>query len=177
MTTRRLLWGMTWRGTLLGWLSGVLLAATYGIIVDLYLILTDPYFHIGNYQSILAESAILGYVGGAIGLSLGLCASFLMGILTRLCFFKLENPSQFRHILISISIVYVASAALLVFYALGYILSALASLGSPFHGLGLDTLILFVIVPTLIATSTAALASFKLTRWYEVEMQKKNAPT
>lgn len=179
MTTPRLLWGMTWRGTIWGLLAGTVLGIIYGaIFVEILLLVAYDkqglYVQTPNQISggiaAMLFIALIGAIAGGIfgaptGLGVGWLDGLLVGILTRMFFLPLRNTRVYRWTIAIISAIFTAITAWACFIGILILYEPTrASVSVP--------LILIVAVPAPIAGIAAGFISRLITRWYERESTK-----
>lgn len=172
MTTRRLLWGMTWRGGIWGCVLGTFLTSIYGW---LFFAFTTGQSSVWSKESLFSTSGLMLSIFVAVLffsfplLLVGLTGGFVIAILTRKLFYPLTTPFQFRRISIISGFV---------IGVLGFLAIWVLRFGSWDVTYSLKTdpellkYILFPIVPALIAGFGATFVSQRLARWYERESAK-----
>ncbi len=115
MTTRKLLWEMTWQGRL-AVVDCTIALVVYGAIYGITWLgsnLLDPVqrVQILNYQGnfiisilgLIVFGLIFAWLGGVfIGLAFGIPGGFVIGIITRLFFFPLENIENYRRVIMAV---------------------------------------------------------------------------
>jgi eukaryotic-like serine/threonine-protein kinase len=139
VTTIELLWNAIWRSTVMGFLAGAAYGGIYG---------TAFYPVVGT---------IFGAMwGGMVGLPVGFGNGILVGLLTRLCFFPLNQPRLHRRIV-------------------GLVSTLLCTAGSLIAFAGFTNGIFYVfqnsnwmlLPPVVIAGLSMGLISQEIARWYE----------
>lgn len=161
MTTKRLLWGMTWRGALYGLTIGTCVSAVYGLLI------AGAGFFIGLF------------VGLVFGPSIGLVGGFIMGILSRLFFFPIKNPASYDRVAGIVSVIYINIVWVIVYCLVsGFLFSAERSDSySLMFALRiiLDfstfSLVLFFL-PALVASLSAFFISHRMADWYKRESRE-----
>jgi len=106
MTTRKLLWGMTWRGLVWGFVNSSIALAIFLVLLDipdLGLTLLDPVRRdwFLNSQNNLAfylarYAVIVQLLAGITGLIFGLPGGLILGIITRVFFARLGSNERYR---------------------------------------------------------------------------------
>ncbi len=181
MTTRRLLWGMTWRGAVWGLLTGTLGGAAYGVIF-----MNGLYIFIMIFQSEMLQSkneptgitaivllvlfgAIMGVLSGLpVGLLVGIFDGLLIGIVTRVLFYPLKHVGAYRWTLALVSAMFTGIVAWFGFMQIASFLEKMDRSEADF-----SRLVIFFLVPALVAGVAAAFISGSIARWYETETRKQ----
>ncbi len=162
MTTRKLLWGMTWRGTVWGFGAGIVISSFCLVVNDILPSSSVDYYtlpSVGYIRYIVGNDIPLGILIGIIfGFPVGLAASFLLSVLTKIFFCPLRNANNHQAILAVTCTIFVFANGLFFF---GLMLSH-----PPNH------LVQNVILPCLISGAIAPIISQRLARWYERESAK-----
>lgn len=173
MSTRKLLWGMTWRGGALGLLGGTMLGTAYGAIFANALLLARL---AQEWQTLSAENfvpglaavlllALIGAVMGALfgvptGLLVGALNGLLVGVLTRAFFFPPRDARTYRRVIALASALFTGIASWIGFLAIMLFYANREKADVPM-------LAVIVLIPALIAGVAAAFISRVIARWYE----------
>gem|GEM_PF-1011759 len=179
MTTRRLLWGMTWRGGAWGLLSGMTLGGIYGmvvsfIVVELPDILSKQPQTIDALERLLRVDALLTLysivvgmgVGTPFGLALGLGGGLGMGLFTRILYFRPRERILYQRFQQSIG------ALAITFGISGYILLFYRIPNTEFFRFDFTLVFwMFMGFPAIIAGICGMFFSQRILRWYKNEMR------
>ncbi len=181
MTTRKLLWGMTRRGAVWGLLTGTLGGAAYGVVFTnglyIFVMIFQPELlqskneptGITAFVLLVLFGAIMGVLFGLpIGLLVGILDGLLIGIVTRVLFYPLRHVRAYRWTVVLVSAVFTGIATWFGFMQIELFLEMMARSESDFN-----RLVIFFLVPALIASVAAAFISRSIARWYETETQKQ----
>lgn len=147
-----LVWGITWRMLAWGVISGATLGCAYGLVVGLVVqIMADT-----PSQYVLAGPFVGFLVGGTLGLVLGLLDGLALSAITQFALNRSENLTHYHAIVYRVNLLLTASGALLGFTGFSILL------GGP-------TIwwLVYTLIPTVIATGIAWLASIKVATWVE----------
>ncbi len=184
MTTRRLLWGMTWRGGVWGAATGVALSIIYSFLVALGVAIWHVWqpSEARTFTETLTSLVGLPFfgtcfagvpfgiiVGAPFGATIGICSGILVAIVTGTMFAPLVNRYHYRRV------VAVTSGIVAVFSVPAVVAETLKS---PYFGFAYWTnndTILYLVGPAILAMFAAIIISQRLARWYENNMQKQTS--
>ena len=181
MTTRKLLWGMTWRGMALGTEYGAVLGFLYGLLILLLVFGLSSIFPSPPPTQIVGEqieldasvffigtllSSFAGFVVGiSTGLTIGLIGGVSCGIVTRLFFLPLLDPKRYYCITQTLGSLYSSVGTSICIFLF-------------FRPTGMDQNtfdfghLVIVFVSALISGICGILISRRIAQWYERESAK-----
>lgn len=165
MITRRLLWGMTWRGAVWGTFAGTTLGTLYATLI---LIALDS--GLKNILYALIGGLIFGGIYGlASGIVLGILGGYLSGIITPLFY---PSKSKVTPLVGSFCNALFGVTGALVLFTFPLTTGCAFCFGTEPRWNSL-VFVVFSAVPATIAACAAVFISKLLARWYEREIQKQ----
>ncbi|MBI5033622.1 MAG: hypothetical protein HZB51_24140 [Chloroflexi bacterium] len=180
MTTQKLLWGMTWRGAVWGFIFSIIFILVCWVVSQIWnsLLLADTrdillnsLFSSSEWSQRIVTFVIVGLLwGGSIGipliLFLGIVGGFSFGIYTRLFHYPILNHRTYRFVRL-------ASGILGFMWELGgFIIISFALFRNPMiYEYGFLPLGIFL-TPSIITGLASIYVSDRLSRWYERESAK-----
>ncbi|MBI5302586.1 MAG: hypothetical protein HY868_10645 [Chloroflexi bacterium] len=175
MTTRKLLWGMTWRGGVWGLVCGGLLGGGYsvvllgllymGYVINAFLFSDFDYlFYVLTDATLAALPTMLVsfFLGSPVGGVAGATVGCVIGIFTRILFYPSEDEKRFQ---LSIRVLGDVAAIIATFLSLGFAITRSS------EGLALNDALITAFI-AFIAGQTIILVQKPTTAWFVDEMHK-----
>lgn len=187
MTTRRLLWGMTWRGAVRGSLFGLIIGLlSLFILVALAFLstlvfppeptnlerqYTEEIGWLGIMIVLVYLILLLGARGALIGFLLGSSDGLAIGILITRFFLKNISP-RLMHLYRFAAIVSGLIGMIGTAFAIPLVL---ASFGGEYSGPDWRIISIWISFSVIVGLLFIPFVGFRLIRWYENEMQKSSS--
>jgi MFS family permease len=177
MKTLQLLFSTTWRGGMWGLLAGTMVGATFGALFGNVLVFgvgltqQQEQISLNDIPAAIGAVAILAIIGSVMGALFGVPTGFvvgianglLLGIISRVFFFPLKNARAYRWVIALISMAFTTLASWVGFMLIMFLYANQDK--ADWVGI-----VIFLVVPALIAGVVAGFISQIGARWYE----KKN---